>query len=140
MSVLDLDLGRTAELVMEQLDEPMVGSSLVRLVRTGDEPDDFELGIRPLEGHPADVLEGFRAPASWVVLGLASGGWLAPMEGIRPSQHPDAKRITQVVLIDRNGSIGCRVRLPDGSTMCEAPTVGAVLEVLRAALGLPRVA
>ena len=130
------DLGLTADLLIREFDEAVVGSSLVRFVQCDDDPDQVEIGIRPLDGHPSDELAGFRAPESWVALGLVSGGWVAPLGAVRPSAHPDARRITQVVLVDRQGRVESRVRFPDGTIMREPPSVGAVLDLLRVALGV----
>ena len=112
-----------------------VGATLIRLVQCED-PEEVEFGVRPLDGHPADELAGFRAPESWVAIGVVTGGWMAPMAGIRPSSHPDAKRITQLVLVDREGTIVSRLRRPDGSIFCEPPSSGAVLDALLSSFGL----
>ena len=116
-----------------------VGATLIRLVQC-DDPEEVEFGIRPLDGHPADELAGFRAPESWVAIGIITGGWAAPMDGIRPSAHPDAVRITQLVIVDRDGTVLSRVRRPDGSTWREPPSSGAVLDALLTSLGLPATA
>ena len=54
----------------------------------------------------------------------------------RPSAHPDAERVFQVVLVDRGGAIAGRLRRADGSVLTEAPAGGDVLDALRAALGV----
>ena len=129
-------LGQMADALIESCDEPVFGASLIRLVSVPDAPDEFEFGIRPIDGHPADALKGFRAPKDWFALGVLTGGWVAPMDGTttRASAHPDAMRISQVLLIDRDGSVVSRLRYPDGSVMTEAPTAGTVLDLLRRAL------
>src|SRR5207302_2101337 len=76
-----------------------VGATLIRLVQC-DDPEQVEFGVRPLDGHPADELAGFRAPESWVAIGVITGGWAAPMGAVRPSAHPDAMRVTQLVIVD----------------------------------------
>src|SRR5262245_26264574 len=102
-----------------------VGATLIRLVQC-DDPEQVEFSIKPLDGHPADELEGFRAPESWVAIGVITGGWAAPMTGVRPSAHPDALRVTQLVIVDRDGTVFSRLRYPDGSILCEPPSSGAV--------------
>ena len=135
-------MGRMADILISTCDEPVVGASLIRLASVKGAPDEFEFGIKHLDGHPVEALEGFRAPRSWFGLGVLTGGWVAPMDGtvVRPSAHPDAVRISQVVLMDRKGRVESRVRYPDGAIMSEVPTMGVVLDALRAALGLPRAA
>lgn len=135
MSVTILD--HWADVLIEQFEgEAVVGASLVRLVRPDAACGEVELGLADIDGHPVDALDGFVAPDSWTAIGVVNGGWVAPMGGVRPSAHPEAQRILQVVLIDRCGEIASRVRYPDGSIMSSPPTYGAVLDVLRAALGL----
>ena len=134
-----IDLGQTADDLIDQYDRPLVGSLLVRLEELA-KSGDLVVGIRPLKDHPVAALSRFRAPTSWLGIGLVSGGWVAPMEGIRPSAHPDAVRVTQVVLLDREGRVESRIRYPDGSIIREAPAYGVALDALRVALGLPQVA
>jgi hypothetical protein len=130
------DLGLTADALIDQYGRPTLGATLLRLER---HPVSGEISVRmrPLKRHPVDALRRFRAPASWIGLGLLTGGWAAPLDGTRPSAHPEAQRITQVVVVDRGGRVESRVRFPDGSIMREAPSVGAVLDAMRAALGPP---
>ena len=135
-----IDLGRVADLLFDQLGEPLVGSYLVRLVLDERVSGGPELAVRPLDGPPAEALAGFRAPAAWSAIGLVCGGWAAPMDGVRPSAHPDARRISQVILLGRDGTIASRVRYADGSVLRAAPASGAALDALRFALGLPRAA
>ena len=116
-----------------------VGATLIRLVQC-DDPEEVEFGIRPLDGHPADELAGFVAPDSWVAIGIITGGWVAPMAGVRPSAHPDAKRITQLVIVERDGTVLGRLRYPDGSILREPPSAGAALDVLLESMGLPSTA
>ena len=45
---------------------------LVRLVPEGDM---IELGLLPLDGvRPAELLDGFEAPAAWAAMGLVARG------------------------------------------------------------------
>jgi hypothetical protein len=132
---MSLDLSELADDLLDTHDGA-VGSLLVcvELHRPSGEP---VVRVRPLDGHPAAVLDGFRAPSSCLVLGVVAGAWGAPMDGIRPSAHPEAQRVTTVVLLGRDGAIESRIRWPDGSTLCDAPRTGLVLDAMRAALGLP---
>ena len=124
-------------LIEAQSQAPHFGASLIRLVEPDDSPDQVEVGLLPLDGaHPADFLEGFRAPPSWVALGVAGGGWAAPLDAVRPSAHPEARRVIHVVLVARDGTVAGRIRYPDGTIMASPPTHGAVLDGLRGALGL----
>ena len=75
------DLGLTADLLIREFDEAVVGSSLVRFVQCDDDPDQVEIGIRPLDGHPTEELAGFRAPESWVAV-VKPGRVLFELEGI----------------------------------------------------------
>lgn len=130
-------LGRWADVLLKAFDAPVVGATLVRFVRCEDAPDEFELGLLPIDGHPVEMLVGFRAPADWLALGVITGGWAAPLDGSRPSAHPEARRVTQVFLIDRDGVTASVLRYPDGSIQrLPGPAEGAVPDALRAALGL----
>jgi hypothetical protein len=54
---------------------------------------------------------------------------------VRPSAHPEAKRILAVNVIGRGGGTAARVRWPDGSVTDLGPGgVGRVLDALRAAM------
>ncbi len=125
-----------ADRLADALDRSDSGASLVGLGRSEGSSTDVVVAIKPLDGHPAEVLAAFRAPDSWAALGLVTGGWIAPADGHQPpSSHPEARRIVQVVLVDRSGDIESRVLLPDGAVLREAPTEGIVLDALRAAIG-----
>jgi hypothetical protein len=128
------ELGRLADALIEQYHRPLVGSLLVRIERHR-KTRDIITGVRPLSGHPAEALANFRAPSSWIGIGLVCGGWAAPMDGIRPSAHPDGQRVTSVVLLDRAGNVEGRMRLPDGSVLREPPGEGLVFDTLLDALG-----
>lgn len=131
------DLERWVDVLIESFASETVGGWLLRLSRPDDGADDeLEFGVLPIEGHPSDFLAGFRAPASWLALGVAGGGWLGPIGRLRPSAHPEGRRIFHVVMVDRDGHVAGRVRLPDGSIMTEPPGYGAILDSLRVALGL----
>ncbi|HYD09339.1 MAG TPA: hypothetical protein VEA78_04495 [Acidimicrobiales bacterium] len=95
-------------------------------------------GIRPMRSqrHPVDRLRRYTPPTELLALGLVCGGWVAPIDtNVRPSAHPDARRIVQVVVMDRTGSQTARVRYPDGTVQpMGGGGVGRVPEALRAAL------
>jgi hypothetical protein len=135
MSNPDLELW-VDDLLDEFASDSFAGSLLVRVIQDDDEDIRFEAAN--LDAHPADALVGYRAPASCIALGTVSGGWAAPMDGstTRASAHPEAKRVFQVVLVDRLGVVAGRVRYPDGSMLRSAPTHGDVLDALRASLGI----
>lgn len=118
-------------------------ASLVRLVEPPGASGDVELGLLRLDGaHPCEVLDELLVEPACVALGVAAGGWAAPLgplvrDGpIRPSAHPDAERILQVVLVARSGEVVSRVRFPDGTVLTAPPAEGAVLSSLREALAM----
>ena len=128
-------LERLADILLEALDSEAPGATLVRVDLVP--PDELELALKPIDVHPTEALAGFRRPASCYALGVATGGWAAPMGAKgRPSNHPDAQRVFQVVLVDCAGSTVARLRRPDGSVLREAPAGGAVLDALLTALGV----
>jgi hypothetical protein len=109
--------------------------SLVRLEQAPDDPEAVELGVLPLEGiHPAELLEGFVAPASWVALGVVCPGWASPVGAGSPSGHPARRRVTTTVLVDRAGNVAGRLRWEDESTLDVAPPEGEVVRLLLAAM------
>ena len=116
------------------------GAMLVRIERRwrrGRPECGLDFGLRPLDCHPVDALMRLRVPPSWVGLGVVCGGWAAPLDGGRPSAHPDAQRIVVVVLVGRDGAVVSRMRWPDGTVISEVPADGEVLQAMRLALGLP---
>ena len=118
---------------------PGASGVLVRLERVlaPDAPEEVELGVLSLdELHPAELLEGFEAPASWVALGLVTSGWAAPIDGGRPSRHPARRRVTTTVLVDRAGNIAGRLRWEDGTVLDIAPPEGELVRLLLTAMGM----
>jgi hypothetical protein len=132
-------LERWADVLLEALRTNEPGATLVRLDR--DSAGDSELALRPIDTHPVEALAELDQPMRCHALGVATGAWAAPMgSSVRPSAHPEARRVFQVVLVGQDGSVVSRVRYPDGSVMTEPPGAGAVLDALRTALGLSAVA
>lgn len=125
-------LDRLAAVLLEAFDTNEHGATLLRIDDDGS--GEFDIGLMPIDCHPVDALEVVDVPASCTALGVATGGWSAPISDLRPSAHPDAQRIFQVVLVDRAGTVASRVRYPDGSVLTAPPSEGAVLDALRTAL------
>lgn len=112
---------------------------LVRL-RGAAADDRVDLAVLPLDGlHPAELLDGFVAPEDWLALGLVTRGWAAPLGPARPSAHPARRRVCTTVLLDRSGSTVGRTIDDSGRVVIDGPPgEGAVLDLLRCALGLDR--
>ena len=106
------------------------------LVRLADLGDTAEVGLLPLDGcHPLELLDGFEAPAEWFALGIVCRGWASPMNGERPSHHPARRRVTSIVLVDRDGHVAGRTVDDDGVVVVEGPPdEGALLDALRQAI------
>lgn len=137
-----VDVGHWADALMKRYAGHAVIGALFPLTRPDDPTAELEVEMIPLDGHPADVLRRSRPPLSCVALGLVSAGWAAPIGSrVRPSAHPDAKRIVQSLVMARDGSVGARVRMPDGSVVDPGGGgYGRVLDALRAALRRPAAA
>ena len=119
------------------------------LPRVGADPVD--LAVRPLDGHPVDVLLGFVAPSDWSAIGVvapATARHMGADAGVSPP-FGDGERIVMVHLLGRDG-VGVSVgRRADGSfweSSADPPEPGAEPEpgatgrlddVLRRVLGLP---
>lgn len=110
---------------------------LIKVEETGD-PDSFDLGLKDLpdDAHPVDELWGFQAPASWLAMGVVTFGWASPMDGVRPSQHPERTRVRATILMTRDGRQVTTASFEDGTAIDE-PGEGLIGEVLRLCLGLP---
>lgn len=100
-----------------------------------------DLGLRELDGHPAQSLLGFSAPLSWTALGVSAEGWATPCtegpHGYRVEAAPGAARtrVRSLVLLGHRGEAVGRLRWEDGRCLTEAPTEGLVIDCLRRALG-----
>lgn len=122
VDLLDLALGESDQ------------ASLVRLDRPADAPEQVDVALLPLDGvHPAKLLVGYEPPPACVAIGVVVGGWAAPLDGTRPSQHPARQRVTTTVLVDRAGNVAGRVRVADGAEL-PIPCDGELLQLLRAAM------
>ena len=100
--------------------------------------DELQVGVKDLNGeHPLMALMGFVAPHDWWALGTITTGWIGPMDGTRPSAHPDGQRVAQAIVVTRDGDVMCHVRAADGETFSEPPSTGRVFDALHRALGLP---
>lgn len=110
---------------------------LIKVVE-GDDPDSFDLGLKdlPEDAHPVDELWGFEAPASWLAMGVVTFGWASPMGAVRPSQHPERRRVRATILMTRTGRQVTTASFEDGTAIDE-PGEGLVGDVLRLCLGLP---
>lgn len=105
----------------------------------------------PLTGHPAEVLLGRRAPASWTAVGLLSYGWASHpddwdemhvMPGIAQgppiSTRRNRRRVRTSVVYDRRGRSAGRFTIaPDVVHDNPEPPVGRIPDTLRRMLQLP---
>lgn len=131
-----VDLGRWADRLIDRyagLD--VIGNALFPITVPTDPSSALECEMVPLDRQPVDFLRRFRPPSSCVALGLVSAGWAAPIDSrVRPSAHPDAQRILQVIVAAADGGVAARVRFPDGSVVDPGPGHGRVLDAVLAAL------
>ena len=110
---------------------------LIKIEETGD-PESFALGLKdlPEDTHPVDELWGFVAPDSWLAIGVVTYGWASPMDGVRPSQHPERCRVRATILVDRSGRQAASATLEDG-TCIDEPGEGLIGDVLLRCIGAP---
>lgn len=100
--------------------------------------DELTVGVKELDGeHPLTGLMGFVAPDDWWALGTIATGWMGPLDAGRPSAHPDAVRVAQVIVVTRDGDVVSHVRASDGESFDEPPEGGRTFDALHRALGLP---
>lgn len=130
----ETELEQWADLLSEGFGAHDPGPTLIRLDRAAS--GDHELALRPIDVHPVEALAALKRPVDCGALGVAIGGWAAPLGPTRPSAHPDAERVFQIALVNRDGFVVSRLRYPDGTVIKEPPATGAVLDALRTALGL----
>jgi hypothetical protein len=89
-----------------------------------------DLKVKPLDGHPAQVLRCFTAPPEWFAVGVLTGGW-AHAPGVEPV------RVRITTLLCRDGTELSAVRNGDELSFMEERGFGNVPETLRRVLGLP---
>jgi hypothetical protein len=108
---------------------------LIKIEATGD-PASFDLGLKdlPADVHPVDELWGFVAPDSWLAIGVVTYGWASPMGGMRPSQHPERRRVRATILVDRSGRQVASATMDDG-TCIDEPGEGLIGDVLLRCIG-----
>jgi hypothetical protein len=91
----------------------------------------IDLHVKPLEGHPAEVLAGFTAPPEWFGVGVITGGWQHA-----PGVDRVRVRITSFVCRDGTELAAVRAGGEDLRFMEERGEV-RVLDTLRRVLELP---
>src|SRR3712207_3573367 len=89
-------------LAMSLVDAPPDGPALIHLAPNGADLDALDLGVRPLDGHPLDVLVGFTAPAEWYALGLVVSGTARSLE---PRCTGPPRRVVTSIFVTRDGDI-----------------------------------
>jgi hypothetical protein len=93
--------------------------------------DGIDLHVKPLEGHPAEVLAGVTAPPEWFGIGVITGGW----------QHaPGVERVRVRIIsfVCRDGTELAAVRTEgEDLRFMEGRGEGQVPDTLRRVLGLP---
>ncbi len=108
----------------------------------------FDLLLRRLDGHPADVLLGFVAPPEWSAVGVVITATARPLDtSAQPSRPPrpldQEEHIVFAYLVARDGVSVSVSRRPDGSrwetsaTSLDETATGRVDDALRRVLGLP---
>ena len=125
-------LGRWADSLCTAVDD-RPGASLLRVALT---EDGLEVGVADLDGPPAEVLLGSEAPAEWVALGVAAGGWAHPLDDGQVGRGR-RRRMRSVVIVHRSGEVVSRLRVGDDEVLREPPAHGLTLDGLQRALGLP---
>lgn len=110
--------------------------------RSDEAATEVEIAVREIDGHPAESLQGFSAPANWTAIGVCAEGWAYPSPGIGHSDRPGApagpgrERVRSLVLLGREGQVAARLRWQDGRVAKEAPAEGLMMDCLRRSLGM----
>lgn len=82
-------------------------------------------------GVANELPESLVPPSGCVGIVLATTGWVAPMDGVRPSAHRDRQRVRMVTLVCGHGA-ECTLILAQGeSAELLSGAVGTVPELLR---------
>ncbi len=89
---------RQARTLAEAAADDGCGTRLVALTGPLPEPgtEPLDLAVRPLDGHPVDVLVGFVAPAAWSAVGVVAPATAHRLTDVGATAHPVAA----------NGAIG----------------------------------
>ena len=93
------------------------------------------LGLKPLEDHPSEVLTGFTAPADWFAVGVASNGWAHTLES--PPRRA-RQRIRMIALVARDSSEAAAMRRYGHDELEFLPGLGEgpMADILRRVVGL----
>jgi hypothetical protein len=131
-----LDFDELARAVDERVLALPVGCDPARAfgVRVRDE-DGFVL-VPFWSGVAREMPYGLSPPDGCVAIALECRGWAAPMDDIdgvmRPSEHPQRRRIHHTCLVCGAGADVSVVRYEDGEPLTMRDGVGVVLDLLRA--------
>lgn len=114
------------------------GHRLVKVEAAGG-ADQFDLGLKDIEGHPLEELDGFTAPAEWLVIGICAEGWACKIDpedpDRRPSESKGRMRLRTVCLVARDGTIVSGLRLAgEGFEIKDEIPMGAIVDALREAM------
>lgn len=102
---------------------------LVHLAARAD--GDIDLGLKEVDGHPADILIGCVAPEEWHALGVSQLGWAYDL-----SKSTTRRRIRITTLVSRTGSEAAVLRHESGDEVTEIdePSEGRMSDILRRCL------
>lgn len=117
---------------------------LLRVEGDLDTGCDLDLGVKELDGHPAQALLGFSAPMAWTALGVSAEGWATPCADVPHGYRAEApagastrERVRSLVLLGHRGDPVGWLHWKDGRRHAEPPTEGLLVDCLRRALGRP---
>ena len=133
-SLADLPL----DLVIDRIDAGL-GDEDGFLITLRDVQRGLQLGFRPLEEHPVDVLLGWRAPHEVDALGVAVTGTARSLDA-GPGPDDLAGRVRIVQIHGRDGRSASRIRRvgADPPQILDTGAAdGDVADCLRRAIGLP---
>jgi hypothetical protein len=131
--------------VVTQLDGPAIRG----LSAGSDDGSAVDLMLRPLGGHPAEVLTGFTAPLDWSAVGVVGRGRSHRLDDSSDSDDEtaapfgDQERLGFAYLVARDGASASACTRADGTTWDHSATgldgaaEGRIDDVLRRTLGLP---
>jgi hypothetical protein len=133
----DASLHLLADHLADALAAGELGPCLLHVGAT--DPEGFDLGVLPLDGHPTGTLLGLRAPDEWHAVGLATSGWAYHVSE-RGDPGRRRHRVHVVSLVSRSGEHAHRTTAEDPELrkrLDGEPPVGEQVDLLRRALGLP---